>query len=277
MTEQKWIKWDPDNGIIESNFGRLVMYAEGFIRGFIEELTKSGGTALEKMVIKDMALSIGIDYSESNGLNWRSFEDKMDQFLSPFEEINNKPAELEWDGKSRNMKYGNFLKTKLWPLKTIGAFKSSAEKALTERGANAIIGQASRKAGREFANSVGKAFNWDSMDKVISSMGGIMPQNFRTLGWGKLELFMKAEDRVVVFVMKGIYEAEVGGDKASLTILKNQIEGIGESLAKKESLSVKCKEVDSPLGGDTRIVVLKLSGSGEDVDWDLVPWREMVA
>ncbi len=277
MTEQKWIKWDSNNGTIDSSAGRLIIYAEGFIRNFVEELVKSGGTALEKMLIKDMASSIDVDYPNGNGLNWQSLEEEMDRFLSPFDEVQNKPAGLEWDGKSRNMKYGDLLKTKLWPLKTIGAFKASAVKALTERGANAIIGQASRKAGKEFADSVGKAFNWDSIDKVISSIGEIMPETYRTMGWGKLDISINVEDRIIVFAMEKVYEAEVGGKTASLTILKNQIEGIGESLAHREGLSVKCKEVDSHLGDDTRIVVLKLTEQGEDVDWNSVQWRDMVA
>lgn len=277
MTDKgNWIKWDSESGVIESSFGRMVMYAEGFLRNFIEELVKSGGTALEKMLIKDMASSIGVENSGSNGLNWQSFEDKMDQFLSPFDEVMNKPPELGWDGKSRNMKYGDFLNTKLWPLKTIGVFKSSAEKALTERGANAIIGQASRRAGKEFADSVGRAFDWDSMEKVFSSIGEMLPQNYMTLGWGKLSVLINIEEHLMVFVMKKIYEAEVGGKTTLLTILKNQLEGIGESLAHKEGLSVKCKEVDSTLGNNTRVVVLKLIGAGEDVDWDLVPWQEMI-
>jgi hypothetical protein len=273
----KWIKWDSDSWAIESSFGRVILYAEGFIRNFFEELVKSGGTALEKMVIKDMASSIGIDYSESNGLNWQSFEDKMEEILSPFDEVENMPPVLEWDGKSRIIKFGDFYNTKVWPLKTIGAFKSSAEKALTERGANAIIGQASRRAGKEFADSLIKAYNWDSMDKVISSIGELMPQTYRTLGWGKLEVFFNYDENLMIFKLDNIYEAELGSKNAPLTVLKNQFEGVGESLAHRESLSVKCKEVDSPLGDDTRIVLLKLKEPGEDVDWDSLQWRQMVA
>lgn len=272
-----WIKWDSERGVIESSFGRLVMYAEGFIRNFFEELVKSGGTALEKMLIKDMATSIGIDYSESNGMNWQSFEDRMGQILSSFDKVENMPPELEWDGKSRIIKFGDFYNSKLWPLKTIGAFKSSAEKALTERGANAIIGQASRKAGKEFADSISRAYNWDSMDKVISSISEMMPLTYRVLGWGKLEVFLNADENLMVFVLKNIYEAEVGGKNAPLTVLRNQFEGVGESLAHREGLSVKSKEVDPTPGDDTRIVLLKLKEPGEDVEWDSLPWRKMVA
>ncbi len=274
--EKRWIRWDTDQGTIESNFGRMLLYADGFIRNFFDEFKKTGGESLEKMILKDMALSMEIDVGDGKDLSWESFEELLENHITPFDEVENKPPQFIWDGKGRRVEFQDRFFMKLWPLKTIGAFKISAENALTEKGANAIIGQASRKAGREMVDIVGSAFDWETTEKVFSTIGDIMTTLYLMLGWGKVKILADIDEKMLVFTLKNIYEAEAGKKGAPLTILRNQFEGVSEGIAKKEGNSVRSKEVDSPLGDDTRVVVLKLLKPNEDLDWETVPWQKLL-
>ena len=274
--DKKWIRWNTDQGIIESNFGRMILLADGFVRNFLDEFKKTGGESLEQIILKDMALSMKINVGDAKDLSWESFEELLENNLTPFEDVENKPPEFIWDGKSRKFKFQEKLMMKLWPLNTIRAFKTSAAKALTEKGSNAIIGQASRKAGRELGDTIGEAFDWNTSDKIFSTIGNIMTYQYLSLGWGKVKIFTSIEENILLFLIENMYEAEVGGNGNQLTIIRNQFEGVGDSIAKKLGLSVRSKEVDSPLGNDSHVMVLKILEPNEEIDWKNLPWQKML-
>jgi len=277
MTSGNWITWLPERGTIDSSCGRLIIYAEGFVRGFVDEMIKTGGPGLMLKFMKDMSASVDIDIPQKGEFPWDDFEALLDTRIGPFDTVKNLPGDLTgWDGSSRRLKFANNIPAKLWPLAMIKALMDSAEMSLSERGARSIIGHASWRAGRRFGETLGATLGWDSREKIYGSVGSVMTSYFRNLGWGLLNVRVDEAGDLIAFVITNSYEAEARGKDSPLTIARNQIEGVGDYLSSLEKKTSKSKEYALGDRDDTRVFVLKIHTLGEEVDMDKEPWRELV-
>jgi hypothetical protein len=277
MTDGNWIAWLPEKGTIDSSYGRLIIYAEGFVRGFVEEMIKTGGPGLTLKFMKDMCASMDIDIPQKEEFRWDDFEALLDKYLGPFGEIKNLPGDLKgWDGSSRKLMLQNNITGKLWPVAMIKALMDSAEMSLSERGARSIVGHASWRAGRRFGEVLGGVWGWDTKEKVFNTLGDIMTPWFRSLGWGLLKIKVDKADDLIAFIITHSYEAEARGRDSQLTIARNQIEGVGDYLTSLEKQTSKSKEYALGDADDTRVIVLKIHTLGEEVDVDAEPWRKLV-
>jgi len=271
------ITWKPESGVIDSSYGRLIIYAEGFVRGFVDEMIKTGGPGLTLKLMKDMCASVNIDIPENGEFHWDDFEALLDKTIGPFDTVENLPGGFEkWDGSSRRLVFENSIPGKLWPLAMIRALMESAEMSLSERGARSIIGHASWRAGRRFGETLGAALGWDSRKKVYESVESIMSVYFRNLGWGHLKVKVDEAHDLVAFIIKHAYEVEARGKGSQLIIARNQLEGVGDYLSSLEKLTSKSKEYSLEDRDDTRVVMIKLHKLGDDVDMDSEPWKELV-
>jgi len=277
MTNGNWITWLPERGVIDSSYGRLIIYAEGFVRGFVEEMIKSGGPGLTLKFMKDMGVSVGIDIPEKGEFLWDNFEALLDKNIGPFEKVENLPRHFNgWDGLSRRLMLENNIPVKLWPLAMIKGLMDSAEMSLSERGARSIVGHASWRAGRRFGEILGAAWGWDTRKKVYENVGSVMPVYFRNLGWGVLNVKVDEGNDLIAFIIKHAYEVEARGRDSQLTIARNQIEGVGDYLSSLEKLTSKSKEYSLEDRDDTRVIMVKLHKLGDDVDMDKEPWKRLV-
>jgi len=277
MTSDHWIKWLPEKGAIDSSYGRLIVYAEGFVRGFVDELIKSGGPGLTQKFLRDMCASVDIDIPNQGEFHWDDFESILDKNIGPFEKVDNVPNELKkWDGSSRRLMFQNNIPIKLWPVLMVKALMDSAEESLSERGARSIIGHASWRAGRQFGEVLGGVWGWDTREKIFNTIGEIMTPWFRNMGWGLLKIKVDEANDLIAFIFKHAYEAEARGKDSQMTIARNQIEGVGDYLASLEKLTSKSKEYALGDAGDTRVIMVKLHKLGDDVDMDTEPWKKLV-
>lgn len=277
MTNGNWIKWLPEKGVIDSSYGRLIIYAEGFVRGFVDEMIKTGGPGLTMKFMKDMCSSVNIDIPEKGEFLWDDFEAVLDKNIGPFEKVENLPGDFKsWNGSSRRLVLENGIPGKLWPLAMIRALMDSAEMSLSERGAGSIIGHASWRAGRQFGEILGTALGWDTREKVYENVGNIMSVYFRNLGWGLLKVKVDETHDLVAFIIKNAYEVAARGKGAQLIIARNQLEGVGDYLSSLEKLTSKSKEYSLEDRDDTKVIIIKLHKLEEDVDMDKEPWKKLV-
>jgi len=278
MTDNtKWIRWEPDSGTIQSSFGRLILYPEGFVQGFMEELAQSGGMPLLRMLINDLGKGFGIEIPPDGGFSWDDFEKTFDGVLAPFGSVENRPEACTWDGRTRAMSYRGILTVKLWPVEVVGLLRTTAQKALTTRGADAIFGHASRRAGRTMGQMLEETFKWDSPDGLFTAVAGIMPDISRDLGWGKLTVSADASRRLVGFTIRNSFEVEAGGSGARQVIVKNQIEGVAEYLAQQQGFTSRSREFVPDGEADARLVVLKSLAADQEINWDTVEWKSLVS
>jgi hypothetical protein len=275
--EGVWIKWNIDEGVIESSFGRLIIIADGFIKGFYDELKQSGGVALGKMLLHDLGRDLDIEIPHDRDFLWDDFEAIIDKRFSSFDTVENMPSSYTWDGKGRGLLYQGAFTVKLWPVNLIGSLKSSAEKNLTPRGAQAIIGQASRRAGLLIGEVTGANYGWDTLKTAYDSLPWIMTGAFSELGWGKFEIITDYDRLVIIFVLRNSYEIAAQGKDAHLTIVRNQIEGVGEYLSEREGMKSRSREFSLEDGTDARVIVVTTVRPGNEVDWDTLEWRRLVA
>ena len=275
--EATWIKWNRDEGIVESSFGRLILIADGFIKGFYDELKKSGGIALGKMILNDLGRDLDIEIPHDRDFLWDDFEAILDKRFESFDSVKNMPSAYTWDGKGRNLKYQGAFTVKLWPVKLIGSLKSSAAKNLTARGAQAIIGQASRRAGRLIGEITGASYGWKTLKIVYDTIGEIMTNAFSELGWGRFKIIADFDRLLIIFTLRNSYEVAAEGRDAHLTIIRNQIEGVGEYLSEREGMKSKSREFTLDDGTDARVIVVTTIKDGKEMDWDAIEWRKMVA
>ena len=272
-----WIRWDIEGGVVDSSFGRLIIIADGFIKGFYDELKQSGGVALGKMILHDLGRDLDIEIPHDRDFLWDDFEAIIDKRFSSFDIVENMPSSYTWDGKGRSLLYQGAFTVKLWPVNLIGSLKSSAEKNLTPRGAQAIIGQASRRAGLLIGEVTGASYGWDTLKTAYDSLPWIMTGAFSELGWGKFEIITDYDRLVIIFVLRNSYEIAAQGKDAHLTIVRNQIEGVGEYLSEREGMKSRSREFSLEDGTDARVIVVTTIKPGNEVDWDAIEWRRMVA
>jgi hypothetical protein len=272
-----WIKWNIDEGIVESSFGRLILIADGFIKGFYDELKQSGGVALGKMILNDLGRDLDIEIPHDKEFLWDDFEEMIDKRFESFDSVEHMPSAYVWDGTGRSLRYQGAFTVKLWPVRLIGSLKSSAAKNLTPRGAQAIIGQASRRAGRLIGEITGNGYGWDTVKTVYDTIGEIMTGSFSELGWGKFTIIPDYEHQLIFFILRNAYEIAAQGKDASLTIVRNMIEGVGEYLSEREGMKSKSHEFTLDDGTDARVIVIASVAPGKEIDWDALEWRKMVA
>jgi hypothetical protein len=272
-----WIKWNGNEGIVESSFGRLILIAEGFIKGFYDELKQSGGVALGKMILNDLGKDLDIEVPHDKEFLWDDFEAMIDKRFESFDSVENMPSSCVWGGKGRTLQYQGTFTVKLWPVRLIGSLKSSAARNLTPRGAQAIIGQASRRAGRLVGEITGNGYGWDTVKTVYDTIGEIMTGSFSELGWGKFTIITDYEHLLIFFILRNAYEIAAQGKDAHLTIVRNMIEGVGEYLSEREGMKSKSREFALDDGTDARVIVIASTLPGKEVDWDALEWRKMVA
>jgi hypothetical protein len=273
----KWIRWEPDSGTIQSSFGRLILYPEGFVQGFMEEVAQSGGVSVLRMLINDIGKGSGIEIPESGDFLWDDFERTLDGVLAPFDSVENKPGAYDWDGRTRSMSYRGVFTVKLWPVEVVGSLKASAQKTLTARGAGAIFGQASRKAGRAMGEMLEKTFKRDFSDALFEAVGNIVPDISRDLGWGRLTVSADISRNLIGFTIRNSFEVEAGGKDAQLIIIKNQLEGIGEYLAAQRGFTSRGREFTPDHEADARLVVLSSLAADQEINWDTVEWKSLVS
>jgi hypothetical protein len=277
MTDNaRWIRWEPDSGTIQSSFGRLILYPEGFVQDFMQELAQSGGAPLLRMLVGDLGKGFGIDIGRDGDFSWDDFEKTFDGVLAPFDSVDNKPDAYSWDGRTRAMSYRGVFTVKLWPVKVVGLLVAAAEKALTARGADAIFGHASRRAGQAMGKMLDETFKWDCPQALFSAVAGLMPDLLRDLGWGKLTVSADASRRLVGFTIRNSFEVEAGRENARQVIVKNQIEGAAEYLASKHGFTSRSREFVPDGEAGARLVVLKSLAAGQEVNWDTVEWKSLV-
>jgi hypothetical protein len=272
-----WIRWNIEEGVVESSFGRLIIIADGFIKGFYDELKQSGGVALGKMLLHDLGRDLDIEIPHDRDFLWDDFEAIIDKRFSSFDTVENMPSSYTWDGKGRGLLYQGAFTVKLWPVNLIGSLKSSAEKNLTPRGAQAIIGQASRRAGLLIGEVTGANYGWDTLKTAYDSLPWIMTGAFSELGWGKFEIITDYDRLLIIFVLRNSYEIAAQGKDAHLTIVRNQIEGVGEYLSEREGMKSRSREFSLEDGTDARVIVVTTIRPGNEVDWDTLEWRRLVA
>jgi hypothetical protein len=174
------------------------------------------------------------------------------------------------------MSYRGIFTVKLWPVRVVGLLVAAAEKALTARGADAIFGHASRRAGQAMGRMLDETFKWDRPEALTSAVAGLMPAISRDLGWGKLTVSTDTSRRLVGFTIRNSFEVEAGGENARQVIVKNQIEGVAEYLAAKHGLTSRSREFLPEGTPDARLVVLKSLAAGQEVNWDTVEWKSLV-
>jgi len=277
MTSENWIRWLPEKGMIDSSFGRLIIFADGFLRGFVDEMIKTGGPGLTLKFMKDMGASVNINIPEKGEFLWNDFEAVLDKKIGPFEKMENISDYLQdWDGMSRRVVGRDNIPGKLWPLAMIKALTDSAEDSLSVRGARSIIGHASWRSGRQFGEVLGAVQGWDTREKLYESVGGIMSVYFKSLGWGLLNVKVDEANDLIAFIIKHAYEVEARGGESQMTITRNQIEGVGDYLSSLEKLTSKSAEYALGDEDDTRVIVLKFHILGEEVDIDSEPWKKLV-
>jgi hypothetical protein len=272
-----WIKWNKDEGVVESSHGRLIIIDSGFIKGFYDELKRSGGTALGKMIINDLGRDMDIKIPQDKDFLWDDFEAMVDKRFESFDSVENMPPGFTWDGKGRTFQYMGAFTVRLWPVKLIGSLKASAAKSLTPRGAQAIIGLASRRAGRLMGEVTGNGFGWNTLKTAYDSLGEVMTAAFTELGWGKFKIIADYERLMIYFILRNSYEIAAEGKDANLTIVRNQIEGVGEYLSEREGMKSRSREYTLDDGTDARVIVVTSVKPGSEVDWDTLEWRKMVA
>lgn len=272
-----WITWDTEQGIVDSSFGRLMLVADGFIKGFYDELRKSGGVALGKIMLNDLGRDLGIEIPRDRNFLWEDFEALIDGRFTSFGSVRGMPPSYTWDGTGRLLQYMGSFTVKLWPVKLIGALKASAARNLTERGAQAIIGQASRRAGRLIGEIVGAGYGWDTLKIIYDTIGDVMARTFTELGWGKLRIVADYANLVVVFIFENAYELAAEGKDAHLTIVRNQIEGVGEYMSEREGMKSRTREFSLPDDNGIRVIVVSMAQPGKELDWDAIKWEKMVA
>jgi hypothetical protein len=273
--EARWIRWDDDKGTIESSFGRLIVLADGFVKGFVHELIASGGAPLGKMIINDLGRDLDISIPNDKAFSWDDFEVILDGRLASFDSIENKPSAYGWDGTGRTLTYQNAVTSKLWPVAFIDSLKSSAEKSLTDKGAHAILGQASRKAGKQIGEMIGSVNGWNGLKSIYETVGEVMTASFSWLGWGKLEVSVDPDRLLMVFVVRNSYEAKAEGKDSRLTITRNLIEGVGEYLSEREGMRSKSREFSLDDGTGARAIVIATIQADKEVDWDGMGWGKI--
>ncbi len=275
--DSAWIKWNKDEGIVDSSFGRLIIIADGFIQGFYDELRQSGGVALGKMILNDLGKDMEVEIPRDRDFLWDDFEALIDDRLASFSMVEEMPPNFVWDGTGMSLKYQEYFTVKLWPVRLIGSLKSSAARNLTPRGAQAIIGQASRRAGRMIGELTGTSYGWDSLKKIYDTIGEIMSNDFSELGWGSFKIIPDYEHLMIFFVLKNAYEIAAEGKDANLTIVRNMIEGVGEYLSEREGMKSRSHEYLLDDGTDGRVLVVTTAPPGAEVDWGTLQWKKMVA
>jgi hypothetical protein len=257
-----WIKWNTDEGIVDSSLGRLILVDGGFIKGFYDELKQSGGVALGKMILHDLGKDMGVEIPNDRDFLWDDFEAMIDKRFESF---------------GRNLLYQGVFSTKLWPVSLIGSLKSSAARNLTPRGAQAIIGQASRRAGRLIGEITGNGYGWNTLKIIYDTIGDVMTPSFAELGWGKFKIIADYEHLVIFFILRNAYEIAAQGKDAHLTIVRNMIEGVGEYLSEREGMKSKSREYTMDDGTDGRVIAVTTVPNGKETDWDALEWKKMVA
>ena len=277
MTQhEKWIRWQPDTGTIQSCLGRVILYPEGFVKGFMEELMKSGGNALVQMLVNDIGKEFGTNVPADGEFRWDDFEDSLDGPVAAFDTVEGRPGAFDWDGRTRRLRYNGVLAVKLWPLGIVRSLKESARRVLTARGAGALLGQASRKAGRMMGEMLEKTFTTDSDDALFAAVAEIIPAVSRDLGWGSVAVSIDPGRRLIGFTIRNSFEVEAGGTDAELTIIRNQIEGFWEYLIGRAGFTSRSREFTPGNEADARLVILAFSEAGSEIDWNGIEWKGLV-
>jgi len=273
----KWIRWEPNAGTIQSSLDRVILYPEGFVKGFMEELMKSGGKALVQMLVNDMGKEFGTNLTEGGEFSWDDFEDALDGPVAAFDTVEGRPGAFDWDGRTRRLSYNGVLAVKLWPVGVVRSLKASANRVLTTRGAGALLGQASRKAGRMMGEMLEKTFTTDSDDTLFAAVAEIIPAVSRDLGWGSVAVSVDPGSRLIGFTIRNSFEVEAGGTDAELTIIRNQIEGFWEHLNGRAGFTSRSREFTPGNETDARLVVLALSEANREIDWNSIEWKRLVS
>ena len=274
------MKWDNDTGAItlsgEGKEERAFILSLGFIGQFKEELIKTSGKSTLKMVMRKVLEKLGTPLAEGSELGWDSLETYNDSQILPVSvgESNLPGAYGAWDGQTRKILLNPDIDMSIWTVKSFQIFKEALADIMTEKGSNALLNGAGKKAGAVVGESFTKIFGWSDLQKAFDTIDDVLQKIFLTSGWGKGgAVVKKGSDGKEMILVKSVNSFESDGIKSSrpvCSIMTSVINGIWSSFVSNiGNYSAETREVMCSAKGDEYCafaIKLKDKGAGP-LDW----------
>lgn len=185
------INWEIESGQIkligDGKEERLFAVPEIFIEAFREEIINTAGKATFKMAIRKTLELLEAASGDATHQEWEDFEAYNNDQILPVAIAESKipTNNIGWDGTTRNLTLLPEYKLTIWTVNSFNSLKRVLEDILTEKGANAILQSAGKKAGMSSGEQFAKFLSWNSVDTILDTFD----QHFRNMnpimGWSQ--------------------------------------------------------------------------------------------
>lgn len=280
MAQQGSIKWESETGsitlVINGNEERIFIISRDFIEEFKKELINTSGEPTFRMTMRKLNEKLGKASAQDAGAIWEDFEKFNDEQILPVSPAGI-PQEYSWDGKTRDILLLPDIKMTIWTVKSIQAFKEVLMDIMTEKGANAVINGAGKKAGMAIGARFAKYFGWSGLQNALDTLNDTAQKMNAVAGWGKGSVVtQKGNDGKEMIVLKIQNSYEAHGKKSSIpfcTITSSLLNGIWHTFADildglaAEAREVKCKAK----GDDCCTFAIKI----KDKDAPPLDWKDL--
>lgn len=277
------MKWDNETGAItlsgDGKEERAFILSLGFIEQFKEELIKTAGKSTLKMVMRKVLGKLGTPQAEGSELGWESLEMYNDNQILPVSvgESNLPGAYCDWDGQTRTILLKPDIDMSIWTVRSFQIFKEALADIMTEKGANALLNGAGKKAGTIVGESFTKIFGWNDLQKAFDTIDDVLKKIFFTSGWGKGGAVVKkgsdGKEMILVKIVNSFESQGITSSRPICSIMTSIINGIWTGFVTKlgnfsaETREVKC----SAKGDDYCAFAIKL----KDKDTAPLDWKEL--
>ena len=273
------INWEIASGQIkligDGKDERLFTLPGIFIQSFKEEIVNTAGKATFKMAVRKTLEILGASVDDPAQLDWEDFAKYNDEQILPvaLDESQIPTDHIAWDGSSRDLTLLPEYKMTIWTVNSFNTLKKVLEDILTEKGANAILQSAGKKAGLVSAEQFAKFLGWKSIDDILNTFDQHFQNMNPIMGWSQGRAAVgKCEDGEALLFLKmwNSFEAQKESNRPSCVLISSFFAGnlskMAELLAKQ---SADGREVKCTCKGDSYCAVaIKIKAKGAShVDW----------
>jgi len=272
--DSKRMKWENETGQIKLQDERVFVMSRDFIEEFKKELISTSGESTFRMTMRKVLEKLGIEQGDETA-SWESFIKYNDEQILPVstEDLNIPPDFKAWDGTSRQITLLPDISMEIWTVKSIQLFKEVLTDIMTEKGANAMINSAGKKAGISIGADFVKYFGWADLDSAIANIDEAYKKLNAACGLGLTSASCgKGADGKDIILLKTKNSFESVGMKSSIptcAISSSYKNGLWNSIADSLGQAAEAREVKCTAKGDPYCAfAIKFKDKGAPpIDW----------
>lgn len=282
MSEQGTIKWESETGSINLTSNgkeeRVIILSRDFVEEFKKELINTSGESTFRMTLRKLMEKLAKPSGKDAEITWGDFEKLNDEQILPVSPEGT-PQEYKWDGKTRDLVLLPDIKMVMWTVSSFQAFKDALIDIITEKGANAMINGAGKKAGMSIAARFAKYHGWADLQNALDSIAEVTQKMNALTGWGKASAAAKkGQDGKEMILLKVENSYEAHGKKASApvcTITSSFLNGTWNGFADiLGGAAAEAREVKCTAKGDAQCAfAIKIKDKGAPA----LDWKELAA